>query len=73
MGSNLDILVSLFLILPGLAVAVRRLYDTEKLAWRLLFAFIPIIGAIMLLSWFVKRGDRGENGYGPDPLQVSIA
>ncbi|MCX7888457.1 MAG: DUF805 domain-containing protein [Rhodobacteraceae bacterium] len=59
---------SLFVLLPGLAVAVRRLHDGDKSGWWLLLAFIPVIGAIILLVWFVTRGTRGDNSYGPDPL-----
>lgn len=57
---------SLANLIPGLAVSVRRLHDLDKSGWNLLFAFIPLIGAILLIYWFCKRGTVGDNSYGPD-------
>ena len=59
--------VGLALFLPSLAVAVRRLHDTNKSGWFYLVAFIPFIGWILLLIKMLKKGDVGENQYGPDP------
>jgi uncharacterized membrane protein YhaH (DUF805 family) len=53
--------------LPGLAVAARRLHDTDRTAWWLLLA-LTIIGAILLIVWFCFRGTPGTNRFGPDPL-----
>ena len=64
----INAIVALGLLLPGLAVAVRRLHDRGKSGWWLFIGVIPIIGAIILLVWFVKEGDMGENGYGPEPM-----
>ncbi|MBQ4133229.1 MAG: DUF805 domain-containing protein [Desulfovibrionaceae bacterium] len=67
-GSVLSILVCLGLLLPSLGVAVRRLHDLNKSGWWLLLGLIPLIGAIILLVFFVQRGTVGPNNYGPDPL-----
>ncbi|HKJ87268.1 MAG TPA: DUF805 domain-containing protein [Gammaproteobacteria bacterium] len=61
----------LILFLPGLAVSVRRLHDTGRSGWWLLLSLIPLIGTIILLIWFVSRGESGGNAYGPDPLAGS--
>ena len=61
-------LVSLALFLPGLAVSVRRLHDTGRSGWWILLVLIPIIGAIVLLIWFCKRGTPGPNQFGPAQL-----
>jgi uncharacterized membrane protein YhaH (DUF805 family) len=53
--------------LPGLAVAARRLHDTDRTAWWLLLA-LTVIGAILLIVWFCFRGTPGTNRFGPDPL-----
>jgi len=53
--------------LPGLAVAARRLHDTDRTAWWLLLA-LTVIGAILLIVWFCFRGTPGANRFGPDPL-----
>jgi uncharacterized membrane protein YhaH (DUF805 family) len=61
----------LAMLIPGLAVAVRRLHDTGNSGWMILIAFIPLIGAIWLLVLFVKEGDKGNNRYGADPKSES--
>ena len=58
---------ALAMILPSLAVAARRLHDIGKSGWWLLIALIPIVGAIMLIIWDVREGERGDNRFGPDP------
>ena len=57
----------LAIIVPSLAVGVRRLHDTDRPGWWLLIGLIPIIGAIVLLVFFVTEGTKGDNQYGPDP------
>jgi uncharacterized membrane protein YhaH (DUF805 family) len=54
-------------LIPSLAVSVRRLHDLGRSGWWLLVGLIPIVGAIILLVWFVTPGDAGENSFGPDP------
>lgn len=60
-------IVSLALLLPGLSVAIRRLHDTGKSGWFILFALIPVVGAILLIVWYCKDSQPGENQYGPNP------
>lgn len=60
----------LFVLIPSIAVGVRRLHDIGKSGWMLLIAFIPLIGAIWLIVLFVKDSDSGENEYGPNPKGV---
>lgn len=60
-------LYSLAVLIPSLAVSVRRLHDRDKSGWWLLIGLIPLIGAIVLLVWFVMEGDRGSNRFGEDP------
>jgi uncharacterized membrane protein YhaH (DUF805 family) len=66
--SPISSLVSLALFLPGLAVSVRRLHDTDRSGWWVLLFLIPLIGAIVLLIWYCSRGTPGGNRFGPDPL-----
>ncbi|KVE09174.1 MULTISPECIES: DUF805 domain-containing protein [Burkholderia] len=61
-------LVSLALIVPGIAVSVRRLHDTGRSGWFLLLALIPIVGSILLLVWMCSRGTEGPNRFGADPI-----
>ena len=60
-------LYSLAVLIPSLAVGARRLHDIGKSGWWQLIAFIPIVGAIILIIWWAKEGDPNENQYGPVP------
>lgn len=64
----LGVLLSLAFLIPGLAVAVRRLHDLNKSGWWYFLGLVPVIGGLVLLYWFVQRGTIGPNDYGPDPL-----
>ncbi|MBI1220515.1 MAG: DUF805 domain-containing protein [Rhodobacteraceae bacterium] len=56
--------VSLALLLPNLAVAARRMHDIDRSGWWLLIVFIPIIGWLVLLYWYIKEGTQGPNRFG---------
>ena len=62
-------LIVLGLLLPSIAVGVRRLHDTNRSGWWILLGFVPIVGAIVLLVWVCTKGTVGPNTYGADPLQ----
>jgi uncharacterized membrane protein YhaH (DUF805 family) len=64
---GLMMIYSLAVLIPSLAVAVRRLHDVGKSGWFYFIVLIPIIGAIWLLVLFFTEGDQGENAYGLDP------
>jgi uncharacterized membrane protein YhaH (DUF805 family) len=49
-------LFSLAVLLPSLAVGVRRLHDTDRSGWFLLLWLIPVIGWIVLLVWAIQEG-----------------
>ncbi len=58
-------------LIPGLAVTVRRLHDVGKSGWMILVALIPIVGAIWLLVLMVLDSDPGDNEYGQNPKGVT--
>ena len=60
-------LYSLAILVPGIAVGMRRLHDTNKSGYFLLLALIHIVGAIAVLALCAMEGTPGENQYGPDP------
>lgn len=64
-------LLAIALFLPGLAVCVRRLHDVGRSGLWYLMILIPLIGAFILLYWFIKDGDLGPNEYGEDPKQLT--
>jgi uncharacterized membrane protein YhaH (DUF805 family) len=65
--SIVNMLVSLALILPGVAVSVRRLHDIDRTGWWILLGF-TVIGALVLIYWACQRGTPGPNRFGPDPM-----
>lgn len=56
------------IILPYLAITVRRLHDINCRGWWVLFNF-TVIGAIFTIVLSLFRGTTGDNRFGPDPLQ----
>ena len=63
-GSVLQLLFELATIIPSIAVACRRLHDTDRSGWWQLLAFIPIVGFIILLVWYCQPGTQGANRFG---------
>jgi uncharacterized membrane protein YhaH (DUF805 family) len=63
-------LYSLFIIIPSLAVAVRRLHDTGRSGWWLLIGLIPLVGFIVLIVFFVLDSQEGSNNWGPNPKVI---
>jgi uncharacterized membrane protein YhaH (DUF805 family) len=88
----LFLLLELVVLVPSIAVGIRRLHDTNRSGWWLLICYGPalvsmllplvgivnlglamilsivtLIGAIVLIIFFVLEGTRGPNQYGPDP------
>lgn len=61
------ILYVLAMIIPNLAVTVRRLHDIGKGGGWIFIAFIPIVGAIWLLVLLCKDGEAGDNRFGSNP------
>jgi uncharacterized membrane protein YhaH (DUF805 family) len=61
------VLYSLAVLIPSLAVAVRRLHDIGKSGWMILIALIPIIGGIWLLVLFLLDSESGDNRFGAYP------
>ena len=62
---------SLAVLIPSLAVSVRRLHDIDRSGWFILIIFIPIVGIIWLLILYVREGTPGENQYGSNPKLVT--
>lgn len=65
-----SILVSVFslvMLVPGLAVAWRRLHDIGKVGSWWFIVFVPLVGWILALVWFCKDSQPDSNAYGPNP------
>ena len=59
-------LYSLAILIPGIAVSIRRLHDVGKSGWWLLLGFVPLVG-LVLLYFMVQDSQPGGNEYGPNP------
>lgn len=59
------VLFALAIVVPALAVGVRRLHDIDKSGWFLLVSLIPFVGGIILLVFNVMPGTPGPNRFGP--------
>jgi uncharacterized membrane protein YhaH (DUF805 family) len=62
-GVVLDIIIGIPLIVAGIALAVRRLHDTDRTGWWWWIGFVPFIGWIVLLVFYLLRGTPGPNRY----------
>ena len=73
-GKGTPVLSGLFMLamlLPSIAVGMRRLHDTDRSGWWLLIGMIPILGAIVLIVFFVQDSKPGDNRFGPNPKGVA--
>jgi uncharacterized membrane protein YhaH (DUF805 family) len=62
-----NLLTSLAMFLPTIAVSVRRLHDIGRRGWWLLIWFIPIIGWIVLIVFHCTKSQPEPNAWGPEP------
>ena len=58
---------TLAVLIPGIAVTVRRLHDTGRSGWWILIVLVPIVGWIVLLVFMLLDTQPGQNAYGPSP------
>lgn len=73
LGSVFGILVLVFaigLLVPSIAVGVRRLHDTDHSGWWLLIALVPLIGIFWLLYLLIIEGTPESNRFGPSPVTM---
>ena len=70
-GGPFYIIYALAVLIPGIAVLVRRLHDLGKSGWMFFIALIPLIGSIWLLVLLCSEGESGSNEYGPNPKDSS--
>jgi uncharacterized membrane protein YhaH (DUF805 family) len=61
----------LAVLIPAIAVSVRRLHDTDRSGWWLLIGLIPLIGFIVLLVFMVQDSKPGQNQFGPNPKEAT--
>lgn len=65
-GTFAAVVFVLAIIIPSIAVAVRRLHDTGKSGWLLLIGLIPFGGLVLIVLYCIE-GEPRTNKWGPDP------
>lgn len=68
---GLSALYSLAVLLPSIAVAVRRLHDIDRSGWWIFICLIPVIGIIVLLVFYFIDGTPGDNRFGANPKETA--
>ncbi|MFJ1748335.1 DUF805 domain-containing protein [Streptomyces sp. NPDC088116] len=69
-GGIISGLYTLAVLIPSIAVGVRRLHDTGRSGWWMLIALVPLVGSIILLVFFASEGEHNPNAHGPNPKHV---
>lgn len=72
-SADIAILSSIYglaILIPGIAVAVRRLHDTDRSGWWVLLGLIPIVGTLILIVIMCFDSTLGTNRFGPNPKHV---
>jgi len=59
------------ILIPAIAVSVRRLHDSSLSGFWILLSFMPIVGAITLIILYVRDSTSEDNKYGPNPKTIS--
>ncbi|MGR5058653.1 DUF805 domain-containing protein [Vibrio rotiferianus] len=65
------VIYALFIMIPSIAVTVRRLHDSGRTGWWALIAFVPVIGILVLLYFLIQDSEEGSNQYGVSPKYQS--
>ena len=60
----------LAVLIPSIAVTVRRLHDTDRSGWWILLNFIPVVGSVVILVFAILDSQPGGNRFGPNPKGV---
>lgn len=63
----LSLVYGLAVLIPGLAVLVRRLHDTGRSGWWVLILLVPLVGAVVILIFAVLPSESTDNSFGPIP------
>jgi len=77
-GSDTSVISTIFslaILIPSVALGIRRLHDIGKSGWWILLGIIPIvnfIGALVLIYFCTRDSQPGENQYGQNPKELAV-
>jgi len=63
----LTVIFFLAILVPSIAVQIRRFHDQDKSGWFVLLSLIPFVGGLIVLVFMCLEGTKGPNRFGPDP------
>ena len=63
--------IIIIIAIPLFTVGIRRLHDTNKSGFNVLWSFLPFIGGIVVLAFMIGDGTKSKNQYGENPLKKS--
>ena len=66
-GAIIPLIFALAILIPSLAVAIRRMHDIGKSGWWICINFVPVIGTIWYIVLAAKDSEAGSNQYGACP------
>lgn len=61
------VIYTLLVLLPSIAVTVRRLHDTGRSGGWFWIVLVPFVGGLVLLVFTLLDSTPGNNVYGPSP------
>ena len=61
--------IIIIIAIPLFTVGIRRLHDTNKSGFNVLWSFLPFIGGLVVLAFMIGEGTKGKNQYGENPLK----
>ncbi|MBL0422756.1 DUF805 domain-containing protein [Ramlibacter sp. AW1] len=64
LGEKANVLATLVLLLPAIAVTARRLHDIDKSGWWQLVSLVPFVGWLIVLYWYVQPTQPQANRFG---------
>lgn len=64
---------ALALLIPNIAITVRRLHDIGKSGAWYFIGFIPLIGFLVMIYFLIQKSQPGDNQYGPSPLTAGTS
>ena len=62
------ILFGLAILIPSIALGIRRLHDINYTGWLILLCIIPVVNIIVIFLLCVIEGNEYDNQYGASPI-----